>query len=215
MMLSNPKLFNLKQLAIATSTLASLGILATAPARAAMVEFDLKFFENDVQVGFGEFSYDDAQPLEETFFFREQFPVFEIVAKDGWFELTSFSATIGDLSWDLGDSVFDAISWIPEPPDFSLGGVSYDREGEPNGVDFWLFGDPITLPVMAMFPDGSWVQSEPGNTFGSTWVAEARVTVTPVPEPSTTLLMSGLVLGGGSLLKKRSSGAKRSANGRG
>ena len=128
MMLSNPKLFNLKQLAIATSTLASLGILATAPARAAMVEFDLKFFENDVQVGFGEFSYDDAQPLEETVFFREQFPVFEIVAKDGWFELTSFSATIGDLSWDLGDSVLAATSWIPAQPDDPLAGVSFIRD---------------------------------------------------------------------------------------
>lgn len=215
MMLSNPKLFNLKQLAIATSTLASLGILATAPARAAMVEFDLKFFENDVQVGFGEFSYDDAQPLEETFFFREQFPVFEIVAKDGWFELTSFSATIGDLSWDLGDSVLAATSWIPAQPDDPLAGVSFSRDGEANGVGFWLFGDPITLPAMVMLPDGSWFQSEQVNSLVGTWEAEARVTVTPVPEPSTTLLMSGLVLGGGSLLKKRSSGAKRSANGRG
>ena len=38
MTFSNPQLFDFKLLAIATSTLTSLRILATAPARAAMVE---------------------------------------------------------------------------------------------------------------------------------------------------------------------------------
>ncbi|MBE9039859.1 PEP-CTERM sorting domain-containing protein [Oscillatoriales cyanobacterium LEGE 11467] len=208
----NFRLFKFKLFAIATSTLAGLGVFSVPSARAAIVEFDLNFFENDVQVGFGEFSYDDAQPLEETFLDPGGFPGVEITTEDGWFELTSFSATIGDLSW--GGGTFEATSWISEEPDSPLGGVFFSRFGEPELRDWWVFGDPAFLPVMVMFPDRTWSQTgeNGGESMGGTWVAVERAP--SVPEPTTTLLISGLALGGGGLLKKRLSALKTGANGR-
>ncbi|MDY6940586.1 MAG: PEP-CTERM sorting domain-containing protein [Cyanobacteriota bacterium] len=211
-MIFSLKFFNLKLAAIATSTLASLSLLVISPARAALVEFDLQFFDNnDVQVGFGEFSYDDGYPLERTFLFQG-FPELEMTAEDGWFELTSFSATIEDLSWGLEDSAFTATSWVASNFDNPLAGVSFARLAPlPMAEDFWIYGDPRFSPVMVMFPNRTWIQSgESGEPLGGMWVAGFRPKV--VPEPTTTLLVSGLALGGGSLLKKRLKAAKTEAN---
>lgn len=203
------------KLAVAAASVAlGSGVMEAKPAQAATftgpTTWNLSFFSEGEQVGSGQFSF-EREPFEGTFVRAFNYPLLidpdnppdpaqiirgpiEIDASDNFYQLTSFSATIGEVSWDFDDLnrflffVPPEGNALPQPPAglrsvaATFATLGLYRRG--------FFGGPEGTQL-GINNDGSFFQNgAPPSYYEGTWEAVA------VPEPST---IAGTLLAGGAL----------------
>ncbi|NJO94402.1 MAG: PEP-CTERM sorting domain-containing protein [Hydrococcus sp. RM1_1_31] len=179
----------------------SLSILLNSTSTyAATVVNELKFFNTaNVQVGSGEFSYDDAKPFEATFYDSLGLEmIFSIDANDNWFLLESLSVNVGNLSWNQASSYYQF--WVPSQSEVvslnsgSPRSVRFNDFGFPSKTEAWIVGDSEFLPYLLMDDSSNFFQfsREEGAPLTGTWTATQREQQS-IPEPSTLLAILSVI----------------------
>jgi hypothetical protein len=196
----------LKPLFATIAATATTAFLA-APANAASLFYDIKFFSGAVQVGTGEFSYDPTDSVTFTIPLRPGEQTFTIFN-----DLETFKAVILGINQDLTGPA--RLQWWNDA-NFILGNFSTGRGTPPGGdvYDSWYFQDggqqfnmtnARVLEPGALW-EGDWFLISEPQIMGPPVIGSGRWEVTPrndeaVPEPATVV---GSLVGLAWLARKR------------
>ncbi|EAZ92496.1 PEP-CTERM sorting domain-containing protein [Crocosphaera chwakensis] len=196
---------------LATTTVISLigGIVNINPSFAAIIGYNMKFFDNsDNQIGSGEFTYDaDTITCIQTAAFGDSCDQFN--GRDVKTELISFSANILGTEWRFNDR--SGQLWWDENSNSVLGAI-------PNGPDIfvdkqWFFGNQfsnrnfLSIEGQSGENSGTWKQVlnfDVDNSLNGKWTAMLKKSSPSnhhiVPEP-LTLLGTAIAIGFGTFFK--------------
>ncbi len=192
-----------KKLSMATAgaALTLVGTLATAPAQAALLNFEFSFTAQETgEPVNGNFVFDDSIPpttIPDGSLYPNASPEYTITAGTDVFEGSSNSVVVANNFENPGGLIVDSIGFddfsdfVPgEPPNF-LASFSYN----PDTLDSDDL--PTTVPPSPVFAT---ITTPAGATLSS---SNASTSIAPVPEPASTLGVLTLGAFGTGLLLKR------------